>query len=732
MKKPYLLAAYAAVLAITACTDNEYINDTANPQGKANQINFAMKTPALTRGDIVGASAAELLGGNFIVMGTKGTEAADAPSSTVVFDNYLVTYEANSAGKTDSNTHNWEYVGQESGTTLVPADTWNALHAEDGNAKSQTIKFWDYSTDQYDFIAYSTGTAKAVTATPNTGEVQVTRIAKGTTLSSAAYSFTAPSVNELKQVYVTDITPVKKAQYGNVVTLKFKNLTSKIRVGLYETVPGYSVKGVKFYTVDGGVTPSDLGNGTQDEAVLFTTGEDEIPASGTITVSYPSIGTSKRTAKDYNKAAVMVTAGDTKVKKLEYGVLTNNYTGKDKYETDENIYLGRSLPTATMAGSADAQYYTPVMPNNNAKTLTLRVDYTLVSTDGSGEEIKVYGAKAVVPSTYTEWQPNYAYTYIFKISDNTNGWTSKDMIDTDGDGTPDDLVPAGLYPITFDAVVAEMTDANAEQTTITTVATPSITTYQQGHDWKNKNEYSKSQTAGVSTAVKKVYVQVMNNKVSPAKLVEDLDATNSQLLKLSDDDATEAAVMDAFINNTKGITNSSIVGRNGLTLVKNNGAIDNTVTSIENGVDDNPVTVATGTTAAINIATLATGTYAYVYTQKASTKIINKYQPIVVAVGASVADGYVDIDVTTAVAATTATAAANKLYFSKTTNGTGTTTYSYVTTKEGDDVTGLYEIDMPASPTLTSSTTATAGHMYFDVYKQNDGVYAVKVIKVVA
>lgn len=89
MKKTYLLAAYAAVLAITACTDNEYINDTANPQGKANQINFAMKTPALTRGDIVGASAAELLGGNFIVMGTKGTEATDAPTPTVVFDNYL-------------------------------------------------------------------------------------------------------------------------------------------------------------------------------------------------------------------------------------------------------------------------------------------------------------------------------------------------------------------------------------------------------------------------------------------------------------------------------------------------------------------------------------------------------------------------------------------------------------------------------------------------------------------
>ena len=94
----------------------------------------------------------------------------------------------------------------------------------------------------------------------------------------------------------------------------------------------------------------------------------------------------------------------------------------------------------------------------------MKVDYTLVSTDGSDEKIKVTGATATVPSEYTQWQPNYSYTYIFKISDKTNGST----------GTPE-TNPAGLYPITFDAIVTET--ETGKQETITTVETPSITTY---------------------------------------------------------------------------------------------------------------------------------------------------------------------------------------------------------------------------------------------------------------
>jgi hypothetical protein len=108
--------------------------------------------------------------------------------------------------------------------------------------------------------------------------------------------------------------------------------------------------------------------------------------------------------------------------------------------------------------------------------MILYVDYELYNSV-SGETIHVYGAKAVVPSIYMKWNPNYAYTYLFKISDNTNGATSPTV------GTP-----TGLFPITFDAVVVNTEEGNTQET-ITTVATPSITTYQNGSAITANDEY---------------------------------------------------------------------------------------------------------------------------------------------------------------------------------------------------------------------------------------------------
>ena len=85
----------------------------------------------------------------------------------------------------------------------------------------------------------------------------------------------------------------------------------------------------------------------------------------------------------------------------------------------------------------------------------------------SGETIHITGAKAVVPAMYMTWKSNYAYTYLFKISDNTNGTTGTE-------GTS----PEGLFPITFDALAISTNDNQVG--TITTVSTPAITTYQNG------------------------------------------------------------------------------------------------------------------------------------------------------------------------------------------------------------------------------------------------------------
>lgn len=745
MKKLFILA--AAITVMASCADEKFLGEdpgTLPENATDGAIAFGLKVPAATRaGELVGATAAEKLGGMFVVEGTKGTEqgpdtdpaSPNSPSTTVVFDNYLVGYEYNSAGKTESNTHNWEYVGKQTGITgRMTADTWAALHPVGTSAQVQSIKYWDYSVDQYDFIAWSTGAREAVTGDPTSGSsVKVTRINTGSTLATNGFQMTALSAADLLECYYTDINTVQKAKYGSPVTLTFKNMAAKVRVALYETVPGYSIKDVKFYNSDANpAAPTDLGTGTSTAATLFTMGSDVLPQSGTVTVMYPFIGTENRGKEAYNKASVSVATvagGAAGATSQTFGTLFNFASDKESSYIADGDYLGRTLPTATYAGDETKSYYTAVMPNPNGHPLTLRVDYTLVSTDGSAEVIKVYGAKAVVPATYTVWQPNYAYTYIFKISDNTNGWTSQTNTDNQG-----------LYPITFDAVVANFVDANAEQTTVTTVATPSITTYQQGHNHDAKDEYSKSQKAGKDdTNVKDLYVQVMDNSGATSTLKIDLNGTNKSLLfAVSKANASEAEVMDALQNRTSDWDSehpvANPVGRNGITLTTK-ANISNTETSIVNGVDDQPITkiagtdIAAGQVAKIDIDALDAGTYAYVYCTTVPSSNEKIYHVAADAGTGTNYNKYYEVALTgTETPLGSGTAAAGKVYFVKNVDKTGAfVSYTFKQTKVGDDVTGLVEATIPGS----KATSYTASHFYFDVYNQNNGAYAVKVIKVV-
>ena len=717
MKRKLFFAAVALV-ALASCTSDDFIGDVTTPQdnspSESDAIVFSSASQGTTRADISGDAAADLLGKHFYVTGTKGTEAETSPTPTLVFDNYLVNYGANTAGTTTSNTANWEYVG------VIPDGTsYDKLSA----LNSQTIKYWDYSEAQYDFLAFSTGTFKAKkTTTPGTGEIGVTAMKYGTALASSgvAYTFYLPSEDALAQAYISDITKVKKENFGKEVQLKFKNLGSKIRVALYETVPGYSVKDVKFYTVDG--TTDFTGAKGTDAALIFTT-DGALTLKGQIDVIFPHVGDNNASKEDYDVATATVTAGSETADKT-----TSKTFGALKLVADEadeavqgNYYLGRTLPTASFAGDQAKNYYTNVFPVSSNAPITLRVDYTLVPIDGAAETITVKGAKAVVPATYTKWLPNYAYTYIFKISDNTNGWT----------GTASEH--AGLFPITFDAVVAEATDATGEQATITTVATPSITTYQQGHDI-TKDEYSKA-------TGKNIYVQVMENSTTTATLVTTLSATNSLLYAVSKANATEAEVMDALEKRTTAIDADDVTGRNGITLTKNTN-IDNTVTSIVNGPDDNPITVTAGQAAEIDIS-LTAGTYAYVYDYTSGTKTtVDEFQPIAVT-GTTVGEtGKTYYTLTTgeldAIAVTTAAETVDNayIYFSKTKNGTGTTTYSYISIagKAGQTLpAGVVKVAKTSiTTTVAGGSTAAASTFYFDKYITNNGAYAVKVIKIVA
>ncbi len=459
MKKYFFLA--TALVALASCSSDEMINDSSPVQNQSQDngkaIVFSSSSAATTRAEFNGAEAATKLGNNFVVEGVKG----DGSTQNVVYDHYNVNWKTSTANTTTSNTSNWEYVGQ----------TKHAL----ATVSAQSIKYWDYAASQYDFIAFSKGAAEAVyTGTPSAAQVLYTKITPST-LKTSAYTVTGKAA-ELAKVYIADMVTAYNANndYNNVVQFKFRSLSAKVRIALYETVPGYSVKNVVFYT-DASTRATD------SKAHLYTTGDDVFNEEGTYKVYYPTVGSSNQTATDYNKAHLsftpVETTGTAKVK--DFGALdnTNTAAGKEVAETDENVYLGRTSNAATYAGDNTVNHYTVVIPNETGAVLNLKVDYDLLSTDGSGETIHVTGATAQVPAVYAAWKSGYAYTYLFKISQNTNGQTG---------GTTG---PAGLYPITFDAVVFNDEDGNQE--TITTVSTPSITTYAKGAVVTANNEYKK-------------------------------------------------------------------------------------------------------------------------------------------------------------------------------------------------------------------------------------------------
>lgn len=442
----YLIIA-ASALALAGCSSDDFLGDgSGNGQNSANSmITFGGETGKILRAanDKTGGDAALLLDKNFVVVGFKGSKTDAANNENYAFDHYNVNYVDGTANTTESNTANWEYVNQK-------MDVRGAAGSlAQGGAKQQTIKYWDHSCKSYDFIAFSMG--KGHTDAGATTYATPTAVDKAN-LATAAYTLTG-DVNTLGECYISDMKTVKEADYNKkAVAMSFRHLTSKVRIALYEIVPGYVINDVKFYDAAENGTPSE--NGT-----LFGTFNNK----GTLTVYFPTTGTANEGKSDHNKAHVSFKADGTDgtVAQKEFGTVDYNNQQEDEIAAG-TTYLSQTAAKPSYCGTP-ANYYQTVFPaEGNSQPANLRIDYTLTATDGTNEVIKVKGATATVPAKYTEWKSGYAYTYIFKISQNTNGSTG---------GTS-----TGLTAISFDAVVID-DEKNGLQETITTVSDPSITTY---------------------------------------------------------------------------------------------------------------------------------------------------------------------------------------------------------------------------------------------------------------
>ena len=453
------------ILTLVGCASEDYVgNEEYHRQNEYGMpISLNLVAAPQTR-SVGGPTAAGYLNNNFVIYGKKTL----SDDNQVVFNNYQANYGTNTAGTTTSNSNDWEYVGYKNlpngVTTNVGVPAFSAL-TESGQANAaavdQTIKYWDYSASKYEFFGYSLG-----------GTGTTTSWATSTAMSPYTFDLSGTQA-QLSACYISDLlTKVDMSAANTAVQLQFRKMESKVRIALYENIPGYSVKDVKFYPSEGG-TPGTTAYLYDKSALTSPTATASLPSQGKYTVTYTPLsttpGTSQQTPANITWTPAE-TAGNTS--SVSFGVAnpgneSNQWTDWAATTTERvdvsgtltspgTVFLGKTSSGSTKSPEVS------VLPNPNGSDLYMKVDYTLVALDGYGETIKVTGATATVPAAYAAWKPNCEYTYLFKISDNTNGSTGQ-------------MIP-GLSPITLDAVVN--TNVDGKQETITTVTEPSITTYQ--------------------------------------------------------------------------------------------------------------------------------------------------------------------------------------------------------------------------------------------------------------
>ena len=457
MKKKNLLFV-AAAMVMAGCASDDMIGDNAATQSDNQVIGFNFNMPTTTRAE-QNAGDAKTLNYEFIVWGEKSeVDNAVTEPANLVFENYRVLYknnDGNTKNTTVSNTTGWDYVG-------VPP--YDKAQVSPAITTSQTIKYWDLG---------KTYTFTAVSALPDdiSGKKVVIAKTEGTTnLSSKqkGYTITLKNGASAKDIFVAKRN-VKSTTAGSTsvdpVRMEFYNFQTKIRFGFYETVPGYKVQitGVKY---DSKTDYVDDKFGVDGSFITVPTTDDE-------TVVY------KVTYDTNNVPVIDVTTTNT-----GNGNATTTTGYKEFGGNVFNKELGTTSNTSVVYDQANGAY-SDILPNNNNQTpMSFTVSYKLISED-TQEEIDVKDKKVTVPATYCQWKPNFAYTYLFKVSDSSTG----------------------LYPITFDACVVDTQTGTQE--TITEVGEPSITTY--AWDATNKKVITDQNEYKVGN---EIYASVMENNAN--------------------------------------------------------------------------------------------------------------------------------------------------------------------------------------------------------------------------
>lgn len=270
----------------------------------------------------------------------------DASGKQTVMENYIVNWVANTANTTTSNTHDWEYVNQQT-----------------GNDPSQTIKYWDWGVTAYRFFGY-TGENIAVSKDDNDNEVSVEMLVNGTG--------TLPYYSRLWYGTPSDDF------FGKAVQLVFLQPVAKVRFLFVSADP-----------VNVPIADMNL----SDPTFKPTSTSQKIAVRGSVTVTYPLAGDIKENWG--------VTPGSSETDKID--AFTQDY-----YETPDGAnarYWYTVLPaknqgsyTLSVKVNSDPEPKTCVVP---AEYMNWLPGYQYTYVFKINEEGDV--ALGEVMSAYTDW-----------------------------------------------------------------------------------------------------------------------------------------------------------------------------------------------------------------------------------------------------------------------------------------------------------------------------------------
>lgn len=456
----FYLALAAATLA--ACT-NDVDYGSSDQGGTSNTIGFQV----LGRNSITRATSLQKAGHyNFGVFAYKSSDNVNN-----IMDNYLVGYmdAANNKGYyfTDENqTTNGDKDGELNGKSrwayeMLGNEEYDYEGTEGyytkkdnfymSNVDKQYLRYWDKSAPFTNFYAYAPYVYDA------TESNQVKYANNNQTMTFPAKSIKAGYDDPSRFEYMYAAEQVSNANYGHDVSLNFKRLNAKVQIKFWEDIDGYSVRILDLkkdtYTGvyaapskrSGSASPYTYEKGkyvkTTGATIDFSSSTSATEANPKPIADIPAVTFNSPESYSQTDAAEMLRFDAPAVEAIG--------TTRPLASPSRTVYY--AIPKSSTTGSDyDCGF-------------TFHVTYELISS--TGERIKVNDATVHVPSDVCNWVSNTSYTYIFRITKNSNGTT--DTPTTIDPTSPDVTTEDALYPIVFDNCIVEDYKENNSDWTIT-------------------------------------------------------------------------------------------------------------------------------------------------------------------------------------------------------------------------------------------------------------------------